>query len=70
MIKNISIRQRCQVVKSVVIAIDMVTVQKSTRAILFRRWQRHFSALSPAWRSWRAIFNFRILNLYKTKKPK
>ena len=31
---------------------------KSTRAILLCPWERHFTALSPAWWSWQAVLNF------------
>ena len=31
---------------------------KRTRAILLYPWERHFTALSPAWWSWQAVLNF------------
>ena len=30
---------------------------KPTRAILLCLWERHFTALSPAWWSWQAVLN-------------
>ena len=30
---------------------------KPTRAILLCCWERHFTALSPAWWSWKAVLN-------------
>ena len=30
---------------------------KPTRTILLRPWERHFTALSPAWWSWQAVLN-------------
>ena len=32
---------------------------KSTCAILLCHWERHFTALSPAWWPWQAVLNFR-----------
>ena len=31
---------------------------KSIRVILLYPWKRPFTAFSPAWRSWQAVFNF------------
>ena len=31
---------------------------KPTRAILLCTWERHFTALSPAWWSWQAVLNY------------
>ena len=31
---------------------------KPTRAILLCPWERHFTALSPAWWSWQAVVNY------------
>ena len=31
---------------------------KPTRAILLCPWERHFTALSPAWWSWQAVLNY------------
>ena len=31
---------------------------KPTRAILLCLWERHITALSPAWWSWQAVLNF------------
>ena len=31
---------------------------KPTRAILLYPWERHFTALSPAWWSWQAALNY------------
>ena len=31
---------------------------KPTCAILLCPWQRHFTALSPAWWSWQAVLNY------------
>ena len=31
---------------------------KPTRAILLCPWERHITALSPAWWSWQAVLNF------------
>ena len=39
---------------------------KPTRAILLCPWERHFTALFPAWWSWQAVLNFnQILFKYK-----
>ena len=32
---------------------------KPTRAILLYPWERHFTALSPAWWSWQAVLNYK-----------
>ena len=40
---------------------------KPTRAILLCPWERHFTALSPACRSWQAVLNFSHISK-KTKK--
>ena len=31
---------------------------KPTRSILLCPWERHFTALSPAWWSWQAVLNY------------
>ena len=31
---------------------------KPTCVILLCPWERHFTALSPAWRSWQAVLNY------------
>ena len=36
---------------------------KSTRAILLSSWERHFTALSPAWWSWQAVLNFNHISI-------
>ena len=36
---------------------------KPTCAILFCPWERHFAALSPAWRSWQAVLNFSHISI-------
>ena len=42
---------------------------KSTRAILWCPWEGHFTALSPAWWSWKAVLNFsHSLKLKKNNK--
>ena len=33
-------------------------VSRPTRANLLYPWERHFTALSPAWWSWQAVLNF------------
>ena len=40
---------------------------KSTRTILLRPWQRHFTALSPAWWSWQAVLDS-IISLLNYKR--
>ena len=42
---------------------------KSTRTILLCPWERHFTALSPAWWSWQAVLNFGHISI-KLKKQK
>ena len=34
---------------------------KPNHALLFCPWERHFTALSPAWWSWQAVLTFNIL---------
>ena len=34
---------------------------KPTRAILLCPWERHFTALSPAWWSWQAVLSISLL---------
>ena len=36
---------------------------KPTRAILLCPWERHFTALSPAWWSWQAVLNFSHISI-------
>ena len=36
---------------------------KSTRAILSCPWERHFTALSPAWWSWKAVLNYSHISI-------
>ena len=36
---------------------------KPTRAILLCPWERHFTAISPAWRSWQAVLNFSRISI-------
>ena len=36
---------------------------KPTRAILMCAWERHFTALSPAWWSWQAVLNFNHISI-------
>ena len=36
---------------------------KPTRAILLCPWERHFTALSPAWWSWQAILYFNHISI-------
>ena len=36
---------------------------KSTRAILLCPWERHFTALFPAWRSRREVLNFSHISI-------
>ena len=36
---------------------------KPTRAILLCRWERHFTALSPAWWSWQAVLNYSHISI-------
>ena len=36
---------------------------KSTRAILLCPWERHFTALSPAWWSWQTVLNFNLISI-------
>ena len=40
---------------------------KSTRAILLHSWKRHFTMLSPVWRSWQAVLDFIHISLKKLK---
>ena len=42
---------------------------KPTRAILLYPWERHFTALSFAWRSWQAVLNFSHISV-KAKNQK
>ena len=36
---------------------------KPTRAILLCPWERHFTALSPAWWSWQAVLNYSHISI-------
>ena len=36
---------------------------KPTRAILLCTWERHFTALSPAWWSWQAVLNYSHISI-------
>ena len=36
---------------------------KPTRAILLCPWERHFTALFPAWWSWQAVLNFNHISI-------
>ena len=36
---------------------------KPTCAFLLCPWERHFRALSPAWRSWQAILNYSHISI-------
>ena len=36
---------------------------KPTRAILLCHWERHFTALSPAWWSWQAVLNYSHISI-------
>ena len=36
---------------------------KPTRAILLCPWERHFTALSPAWWSWQAVLNYNHISI-------
>ena len=36
---------------------------KSTCAILLRPWERHFTALSPAWWSWQAVLTYSHISI-------
>ena len=36
---------------------------KPTRAILLCPWERHFTALSPAWCSWQAVLNYSHISI-------
>ena len=36
---------------------------KPTRAILLCPWERHFTAHSPAWRSWQAVLNYSHISI-------
>ena len=36
---------------------------KPTRAILLCLWERHFTALFPAWQSWQAVLNFSRISI-------
>ena len=36
---------------------------KPTRAILLCPWERHFTALFPAWWSWQAVLNFSYISI-------
>ena len=36
---------------------------KPTRAILLYPWERHFTALSPAWWSWQGVLNFSHISI-------
>ena len=36
---------------------------KPTRAILLCPWERHFTALSPAWWSWKAVLNYSHISI-------
>ena len=36
---------------------------KPTRAILLCPWERHFTALSPAWWSWQAVLNYNHISV-------
>ena len=36
---------------------------KPTRAILLCPWEKHFTALSPAWWSWQAILNYSHISI-------
>ena len=36
---------------------------KPTNAILLRLWERHFTALSPAWWSWQAVLNYSHISI-------
>ena len=36
---------------------------KPTRAILLCPWERHFTALSPAWWSWQAVPNYSYISI-------
>ena len=36
---------------------------KRTRAILLCSWERHFTALSPAWWFWKAVLNYSHISI-------
>ena len=36
---------------------------KPTRATLLCSWERHFTALSPAWWSWQAVLNYSHISI-------
>ena len=36
---------------------------KPTRAILLCTWEKHFTALSPAWWSWQAVLNYSHISI-------
>ena len=36
---------------------------KPTHAILLCPWERHFTALSPAWWSWQAVLNYSYISI-------
>ena len=36
---------------------------KPTCAILLCPWERHFTALSPAWWSWQAVINYSYISI-------
>ena len=36
---------------------------KPTRAILLCAWERHFTALSPAWWSWQTVLNYSHISI-------
>ena len=36
---------------------------KPTRSFMLCPWERHFTALSPAWWSWQAVLNFKHISI-------
>ena len=36
---------------------------KATRAILLSLWERHFTALSPAWWFWQTVLNYSHISI-------
>ena len=43
---------------------------KSTRAILLYPWERHFTALYPAWWSWKTVLKFSHISIKLKKQNK